>query len=251
MDERGASEGMSGAGAKRPADLSLALPIAKRAKRLEQSAWDEALNDHRAASEIGWVCFPPSLRAACGSRCTPPGLEPWRTDSRSLFPRIRRSLDLKWRTLLKPLQLPEGLGHPPAWARGHGHTCSTSSPSSTRNAHSATCAGARSRSLQRRARAWPLCVPTGAAAVMSQKVQSSIPCSVLMRVCVNRLRRAGIAQSIAGRLCSLAGQGIRIPRGGSAEGARRGRNTAGAWVLRAADAHRASARRGDDSGGRG
>ncbi len=82
MDERGAHEGVPGAGSKRPADLSLALPIAKRTKRLEQSAWDEALNDHRAASEIGWVCFPPCLRAACGGGCTMPGLAPRHTDSR-------------------------------------------------------------------------------------------------------------------------------------------------------------------------
>jgi hypothetical protein len=73
MDERGASEGMSGAGSKRPADLSLALPIAKRAKRLDQSAWDEALNDHRAASEIGWVCFPPSLRLHAAAAARRPG----------------------------------------------------------------------------------------------------------------------------------------------------------------------------------
>jgi hypothetical protein len=199
--------------------------------------------------KLGEFVFP---RAACGSRCMPPGRAPWHTDSRLLFPGIRRSLDLKWRTLLKPLQLsPEGHAHPPAWASGHLHNSSTSSPSSTRNAHAATCAGARSRSLQRCARASLFCMPAGAAAVFSQKVQSRIPCSVLMGACFNRLCRTGIAQSIAGRLRSLAGQGIRIPRGGSAESAHRGRNTADARVLRAADAHCARARRGDDSGGRG
>lgn len=71
MEERRESDGVSGAGSKRTADLSLVLPIAKRAKRLEQSAWDEALNDHRADSEIGCDCFPAFhawLRAATAER---------------------------------------------------------------------------------------------------------------------------------------------------------------------------------------
>ena len=164
----------------------------------------------------------------------------------------RRSLDVKWRTLLKPLSQGEG-GHLPTWAAEHGWGGSPRPPGGTPNAHAAACTGtaaAPGGALGGRACACSYATggplrPRASCQHLPPRAARPRRVLLLMMACGTRLCSSGGAESITGRLRSVAGQGIRVPRGGSGAGALWGRNTAAARVLRAADAHCASVRRGD------
>jgi len=171
---------MAGVGGKRPAGWALALPIAKRAKRAkrpDQAAWDAALIDHRADAEIGWVTFqacgrsPAAAAAVAGTRAR-------RVPAMTTVPPcVRRSLDVKWRTLLKPLSQ-GGAGHLPVWAAERGQSGSARPPGGVCNAHAAACTGgapaARGGALGGRACLLAFRASAGAAAAAAPAQSASI-----------------------------------------------------------------------------
>ena len=263
---------MAGVGGKRPAGWALALPIAKRAKRAkrpDQAAWDAALIDHRADAEIGWVTFQACGRspaAAATAATAAMGTRARRAAAAAAdnCPAVRaqesgcKVADAAQAPVAGGGRAPARLGRRARaqrqsalvrrhvqCARGCMHRCFRGVLGGR------ACLRTRPQGplLLRPPRFLPASAEAGGPPPPRADLRAGLPCCVLMMACGGtRLRSSSGTKSIAGRLRSVAGQGIRVSRGGSGAGTLWGRNTAAARVLRSAGSHRASARRGDYRG---